>query len=160
MPALRYWRGVLDVEVDGADLRSQTKGVEDAHGQPVARIGQLCRVHREAPAGIQAVQKKRERLLNIRARIAVLRNTDEVAVDENLDGCDARSLICRPSGERHVAFDVVELDGDVDKARSRGDAILGALEEHRDALRSWELRECLLLIADAHLQHVISRRNA
>src|SRR5205085_7948928 len=50
MPALRYRVRVLDVEVDGADLRPQPRGIHDANHEAMTRVAQLRRVHRELPS--------------------------------------------------------------------------------------------------------------
>src|SRR5207249_2486702 len=84
---LRCRRQILHVEVDRADLRPEALRVEHAYGQAVARVAQLRRVHRELPAGVEAVDE-RIRLLHVRPPEAIRRRPDEVAVDDDLDLLD------------------------------------------------------------------------
>src|SRR5258708_3844187 len=122
----------------------------------MARVAQLRRVHREAPARISGVEEERVRLQNVGARKTVLRLADEIAVDDDLDRRHAVLLVGRPALERHVASHVVEGRRNVDESLDCSNAVLGAFEKDRDTLRSRQLRERLLLIADANLQNVLS----
>jgi len=98
---------VLHVEVDGADLRAQAVGGHDAHREPMPRVAELRGIHGESPAAVQAIRQEWKGLQHVRSRETVLRDTDEVTVDDDLHRDHTVGLIRRPTLEGDIPLHIV-----------------------------------------------------
>src|SRR6185369_11895324 len=92
---------IRGVEVLRADLDDVVAEVVGADGKAMVTVDQLGRIHREAPAGIDAVEDVRILRRDVGAREAVLRRAVAVAVDDDVERRQHVRLSQRPALERH-----------------------------------------------------------